>query len=139
MADTRYLKQRRLSWYYRVPVPRALQPELGGKSHIEGTLKTRDLSLAQRLRWQHVQAAHAIFEGLRGDGGELTPAEIEVRAWAVYDATLANAEKHEFDEENIDLNLHHIFEEIEDGGLTEVEQAEAWARNRHLCADSRSR
>jgi len=115
-------------------VPRALQPELGGKSHIEGTLKTRDLSLAQRRRWQHVQAAHALFDGLRGGNSELTPVEIEMRAWAVYDDTLEYAEKHGFTEENIEANLHQIPQDIEDGNLTEnrdwteVEQAEAWAR-----------
>ncbi len=90
MADTLYLKQRRQTWFTNIPVPRDLQEQLG-KDHIVQSLKTRDLSVAQRRRWSHVEDAHATFNRHRGSQGP-TPEEIEDRAWKAYDQALREVE-----------------------------------------------
>lgn len=132
MADLHYLKKRRQGWYSRVPVPRPLQALMGGKTHLERTLKTRDLTVAQRRRWQHAQDAQEQFERVRrASGGEasLSPEEIEERAWKAYEAALKEADEGEgLDEDGIDSWLSALQEDIEGSTLDEVEVAEAWAK-----------
>jgi hypothetical protein len=114
MADLHYLKKRRQGWYSRVPVPRPLQALMGGKTHLERTLKTRDLTVAQRRRWQHAQDAQEQFERVRrASGGEasLSPEEIEERAWKAYEAALKEADEGEgLDEDGIDSCLDWGFQ-----------------------------
>lgn len=52
MPDTRYLVQRRKSWYVRVAVPPSLRDRLG--QDIVRSLKTRSLEEAQRRRWKAI-------------------------------------------------------------------------------------
>lgn len=126
MADTLYLKQRRQTWFTNIPVPRDLQEQLG-KDHIVQSLKTRDLSVAQRRRWSHVEEAHATFDRHRGSQGT-TPEEIEDRAWKAYEQALREAEEGGLDEEGINLYIGLLGDQIDDGKLDEAEEAEAWAK-----------
>ena len=64
MADKRYLKQRRQTWYFYLAVPADLRAKLK-KSTITETLHTRDLTKAQKARWAKVTQWTA-FERLRG-------------------------------------------------------------------------
>ena len=65
MADTQYLKQRRQGWYFVLAVPRDVQ-EAYGMPRIVETLRTRDLTVAQRLRWERRAHFESVFERLRG-------------------------------------------------------------------------
>jgi hypothetical protein len=79
MADTRYLKKRRQGWYFCIKVPVDVQEHLNGKTEIVQSLKTRDLSKAQKDRWPLVAEWTAKFDVLRGVR-RWTPAEIEEKA-----------------------------------------------------------
>lgn len=70
MADLRYLKRRRQSWYFRIAVPTELQAVIspGRKlSEIVETLGTRDLTKAQSLRWARRECWEQEFRRLRGE------------------------------------------------------------------------
>ena len=58
--DTRYLKRRHQSWYVQIAVPPALV-EAVGKKVIVQSLKTRDLTVARRLRWEVINEVKATF------------------------------------------------------------------------------
>lgn len=65
MADLRYLKKRRQTWFFRLTVPPDLKGTLG-KTEIVETLGTRDLTLAQSLRWDLRATWEDRFAALRG-------------------------------------------------------------------------
>ncbi len=94
MADLRYLQQRRQGWYVRIAVPRELRGKesWGRKSIIVKSLATRDLSKAQKARWQHVEDWTEAFRRAAGEI-PLTRAEINDQAWRVYYATLTALEE----------------------------------------------
>lgn len=90
MADTRYIKLRRQTWYFHIAVPVDLQPKLG-KKHITETLGTRDLTKAQKARWEKQARWTEAFERLRGSV-PLTNAEIEDEAQRIFTEELAHLE-----------------------------------------------
>jgi integrase len=68
MALTDYLKLRGRTWYVRVQIPPHLWASAGGKREFVKTLKTRDLSEANRLKHAHVAAFHRRIKSLeQGD------------------------------------------------------------------------
>jgi hypothetical protein len=56
MATTDYLKRRGETWFVRVQIPKHLWKAAGGKREYVKTLKTRDLSEANRLKHPYVAA-----------------------------------------------------------------------------------
>jgi integrase len=56
MATTDYLKRRGETWFVRVQIPKHLWKAAGGKREYVRTLKTRDLSEANRLKHSYVAA-----------------------------------------------------------------------------------
>ena len=88
MADTRYLKRRRQTWYFHLAVPADLRAKLN-KTHITETLRTRDLTKAQRARWEKVAQWSDAFEKARGSV-PLTNAEIEAQAQRVFSEFLSH-------------------------------------------------
>ena len=56
MATTDYLKRRGETWFVRVQIPKHLWKTAGGKREYVRTLKTRDLSEANRLKHSYVAA-----------------------------------------------------------------------------------
>ena len=91
MADTRYLKRRRQTWYFHLAVPAEVRPKLN-KTHITETLGTRDLTKAQKARWEKLAQWTDAFEKLRGNV-PLTNAEIEEQAQRVFYEFLAHLEQ----------------------------------------------
>jgi integrase len=93
MADERYLKKRRQGWYFVIAVPRELRgnPPWGTKAVIVQSLRTRDLSVAQKERWARVTEYTEAFRRAAGDI-PLTRAEIDMQARRVYRDTLASLE-----------------------------------------------
>ncbi|WP_431855004.1 DUF6538 domain-containing protein [Azospirillum sp.] len=83
MADLRFLKQRRQTWYFRIGVPADLRAKVG-KADIVESLQTRDLSLAQKLRWDRAAHWSKAFDAMRGNAPQEQP-------WAVYRETLDEA------------------------------------------------
>jgi hypothetical protein len=61
-----YLVQRHQTWFLRMMVPRALRDKLGKREIVE-TLGTRDIRVAQALRWARVDHWKTHFEALRAD------------------------------------------------------------------------
>jgi hypothetical protein len=45
-----YLKKRKLGWYVYLPIPKAQQAAMGGRTALTESLRTRDEREAQRLR-----------------------------------------------------------------------------------------
>lgn len=88
MADTAYLKRRRQTWYFHLAAPVDLQQKLR-KKHITETFGTRDLTKAQKLRWEKLAQWTESFERLRGNVG-LTNAEIEEQAQRVFTEFVAH-------------------------------------------------
>jgi len=126
MADTSYLLRRRQTWYSRVFVPRRLHDSYGRKEIVR-SLHTRDLSVAQRRRWQHVQEAHADFERVQRDPSALSLEEIQEQAWEVYKETLEQAEADGMDEDAIDDALFILRDQMAEGKMDDLEEAKAWA------------
>lgn len=91
MADTRYLKRRRQTWYFNIAVPADLRTKLG-KPFITETLGTRDLTKAQRLRWAKKAQWTDAFERHRGTI-QLTSAEIEDLAQRFFRAALVDLDR----------------------------------------------
>ena len=89
MADHRYLKQRRQGWYFQIAVPRELRGKepWGKKPVIIKSLETRDLTTAQKKRWDRVAEYQEAFRRASGDIA-LTRAEINEQAWRIYQDTL---------------------------------------------------
>lgn len=101
MADTRYLKQRRQGWYFAMKVPADLVDKIG-RSDIVKSLRTRDLTQAQKDRWPLVSQWTAQFDVLRGNR-TWTPVEIEEKAQAEYQETLRMLAEYNESEENVDI------------------------------------
>ena len=76
MADTRYLKQRRQGWYFQLAVPARHREALGGTIIV--SLKTRDLTVAQTLRWAKLIKAQEAFAKL--DGRRPAPEPVDPEA-----------------------------------------------------------
>jgi glutamyl-tRNA reductase len=91
MADTRYLKRRRQTWYFHLATPRDVRAKVG-KNTITETLNTRDLSKAQKLRWSKLTQWTEAFERLRGNLA-LTGAEIEEHARSLFQSFLVEMEQ----------------------------------------------
>jgi hypothetical protein len=92
-ASNPYLKRRKQGWYFQIAVPATLRgkPPWGKKAVIVLSLGTRDLSLAQKLRWAKVDEYTEAFRRAAGDI-PLTRAEINDEAWRVYQDTLRRLE-----------------------------------------------
>jgi integrase len=112
MADTRYLKKRRQTWYFVIKVPVDVQPALGRKEIVR-TLGTRDLSKAQRDRWPLVTEWMARFEVERGNR-QWTPAEIEAQAGSEFRRLLGT-----FEETNTDVDALEVFVDLEGEKLSD--------------------
>lgn len=70
VADTRYLKQRRVGWYFQIAVPTKHRAALG-KATITASLRTRDLTVAQERRWAKlIEAMEAFARIERRPSGE---------------------------------------------------------------------
>ena len=91
MADTRFLKQRRQGWYFQIAVPADVRDRFG-KPVIVKSLKTRDLTQAQRQRWALVQEWNDAFDRARGRIA-LTSAEIEQHVQKAFRTLLEEAEE----------------------------------------------
>ncbi|QRM42811.1 site-specific integrase [Rhizobium sp. BG4] len=126
MADTRYLKQRRQGWYFAMKVPADLVDKIG-KSDIVQSLRTRDLTQAQKDRWPLVAECTAQFEVLRGKR-TWTPTEIEDKAQEEYEATLKMLAEHNESEENVDIFAELEAEKLESGKLNDLDHALVSAR-----------
>lgn len=126
MADTRYLKQRRQTWYLVLKVPADIADKFG-KAEIVKSLGTRDLSQAQKARWQLVADFTAQFEVLRGTR-EWTPEDIEEKAQAEYRETLKALAEYNEDEDNLDIFAEMEFEKLEAGPLSDLDDALIKAR-----------
>ncbi len=126
MADTRYLKQRRQGWYFAMKVPADLIEKIG-KSDIVKSLRTRDLSQAQKDRWPLAAEWTAHFEVLRGKR-TWTPPEIEEKAQAEYHDTLKMLAEHNESEENVDIFAELEAEKLESGKLNDLDHALVSAR-----------
>jgi len=129
MADERYLKQRRQGWYFVIAVPRELRgkPPWGAKTAIVQSLKTRDLSVAQKERWTKVTEYTEAFRKAAGDI-PLTRAEINEQAWRVYQDTLvaleakpAWGEPHQDEtpeQAGLSANLENYYEALDDSDFS---------------------
>jgi integrase len=126
MADTRHLLQRRQSWYFVLKVPADLRAKFPSP-HIQMSLKTRDLSAAQKARWAVLADWTAKFEVLRGHR-QWTPLEIEEKAQAAYGEALREYEEHAYDADTLDLVRDAAVDRAEGGKLSELEEAENSAR-----------
>lgn len=72
MSNKRYLQRLGQSWYIRIKVPAGLQDKVGN-THIRRALHTRDLDVANRLKWSAILQVHKHFERLTtGASSELT-------------------------------------------------------------------
>lgn len=60
MATLRYLKKRRLGWYFQIAVPQKLRGALG-KATITASLQTRDLNEALTRRWHKLVEVQELF------------------------------------------------------------------------------
>jgi hypothetical protein len=67
-VDTQYLRRfpGGLSWYFRLKIPQRLRVFYGGKSVIEESLKTRDLSRANVLKLARLAKYKSEFAKLEG-------------------------------------------------------------------------
>ncbi|WP_342238093.1 DUF6538 domain-containing protein [Inquilinus sp. OTU3971] len=72
MADLRFLLQRRQTWYLRMTVPSQVR-KAEGRAEWVISLKTRDLSIAQRERWAWVSALQARWADM--EAGRSVPAK----------------------------------------------------------------
>jgi integrase len=126
VGDTRYLRQRRQTWYSRVKVPAHLR-DAYGKPEIVRSLQTRDLGIAQSRRWAHVQEAMADFERFQAYPGAPSPEEIQEQAWETYHDALEQAEADGLDEEALDQSLDVLRDALIEGKLGDLEEAKALA------------
>lgn len=126
MADTRYLKKRRQTWYFCIKVPADIVLKLG-KTDIVLSLKTRDLTEAQKLRWPLVAEWTARFEVSSGSRS-WTPAEIEADAQREYQATLEMLNEYPHDEEITSIYADIEAEKLEEKNISERDRALTVAR-----------
>lgn len=127
MADTRYLMKRRQTWYLSLKVPADVREQTGEGDRIVLSLKTRDLSQAQRVRWALVADWHARFEVLRGKR-IWTPAEIEEQAQKEFWKCLKDWEEANSKLEDLEPVIDLSTEKLQSGDLTDLDFALAWAR-----------
>lgn len=126
MADTRYLKKRRQTWYFVIKVPADLQAKVG-RQDIVKSLGTRDLTQAQKDRWPLVANWTAQFDVMRGKR-QWTPADIEERAQHEFHEALKMLAEYGEDEDNLDIFIDLEVEKIEGGRLSDLDHALAVAR-----------
>jgi integrase len=128
MADTAYLKQRRQGWYFQLTVPADVRSKWDRPSPIIASLKTRDLSKAQQLRWELLARFNREFQRIRNSATGWTPEEIEEEAEALFQEQLVMLEAEGLDEDGcnsiVDVEAHRI----ESGKLSEPDEAFAWAK-----------
>lgn len=98
-----------------------------GKPDIVKSLRTRDLSQAQKDRWPLVAEWMAQFEVLRGNR-TWTPAEIEEKAQAEYRETLKTLAEYNESEENVDIFADIEAEKLENVKLDDLDYALTTAR-----------
>lgn len=98
-----------------------------GQQYIVATLKTRDLRVAQSRRWEYVAEAHRQFEALREGTRLLSAAEVEAEAAKTFQQVLKTADDTDMDEEQCQLALGLVSARLEDGKLSELEEAKASA------------
>ncbi|MGO9987078.1 MAG: DUF6538 domain-containing protein [Rhodomicrobium sp.] len=127
MADTRYLKKRRQTWYFCLKLPADVQHLMNGKAEIVQSLKTRDLTQAQKARWPLVAEWTATFEVLRGKR-EWIPEEIEGKAHQEFNDTLRVLHEHGQDEDANSVLIDEERDKIEGSELNDLEYALSWAR-----------
>lgn len=126
MADTKYLLQRRQSWYFVLKVPADLRDKFPSP-HIQIPLRTRDLSQAQKDRWGVLADYTAQFEVLRGKR-LWTPLEIEAKAQSVYSETLTMLAEQDMEGDAIDTFIDLEVYRLESGKLSEMDHALSMAR-----------
>jgi integrase len=126
MADTRYLKKRRQTWYFVMKVPADLQTKVG-KQDIVTSLGTRDLTLAQSGRWALVNEWTAKFEVLRGNRS-WTPRDIEEKALREFKQTLQWLHESDTSDESLDMYIELQADDAQKPGLSDLDYALATAR-----------
>jgi len=115
VSDTRYLWQRGTSWYVRVRVPPKLCG-LVGDTHIRRSLRTKNLSTAQRLRWRVVGEIKAHLERLRlGEPTKEAPSHPggDPRGWAAEIHKLREEGDHEA-ADNLELVATDFADRVEE-------------------------
>ncbi|MDM7850426.1 site-specific integrase [Pseudochrobactrum kiredjianiae] len=126
MADTRYLKKRRQTWYFCIKVPSNAKATIG-KSDITQSLQTRDLTEAQKLRWPLVADWSARFEVASGSRS-WSAAEIEQHAQREFHQTLEMMEEHSHDDDTTALFAELEGDKLANKQLPERERALTVAR-----------
>ena len=113
--DTRYLVQRRQTWYVRVTVPPKLRKAVGN-THIVRTLKTRDLVEAQRLRHVAVAQIKAELDAIdKGeDGTAVSAALIWREAWINADARAQDPDHQHTEQQSVELAIETHAEKVEE-------------------------
>lgn len=74
--NPRYLQKLGLSWYVRVKVPASLQAVVGN-THIRKALHTRDLSVAEKLKWAEVARIKSELNRLK----TIDPLQLRAKEW----------------------------------------------------------
>ncbi len=112
--DTRYLVQRRQTWYVRVTVPPRLRKAVGN-THIVRTLKTRDLAEAQRLRHVAVAQIKAELDAIgKGEDGRAVAAALIWRdAWINADNEAKDPDHEHTAQQGVEFAIESRAEEIE--------------------------
>jgi integrase len=100
---------------------------MNGKTEIVQSLKTRDLSQAQKARWPLVADWSTKFEVLLGKR-EWSPEEIEEKALQEFNDTLRVLHEHGQDEDANSVLIDQERDKIEEGKLNDLEYALSWAR-----------
>lgn len=110
MADQQYLIRRGQSWNFRLKVPADLKYKHGLKLHITEPLGTRDLKVAQELRWARRAHWTAEFARLRGQ-----PIEHRANARSTYWTTREQAAEGVWghDERLISVSIDALISEAE--------------------------
>jgi len=90
MSNKRYLQRLSQSWYIRIKVPAGLQDNVGN-THIRRALHTRDLDVANRLKWSAILQVRKHFERLAtGANSELSWSKPEAVPPAIASAADGN-------------------------------------------------
>ena len=127
MADTRYLVRRRQTWYLVIKVPVDVRDQIGVGDKIVQSLKTRDLTVAQRARWSLVTDWNARFEVARNKRA-WTPAEIEEKAQKEFWTCLQDWEEAGAKLKDLEPVIELHTEKLQSGDLADLDFALAWAR-----------
>jgi integrase len=119
MADMRYLKRRRQGLYFVMAVPTALRAQYGA-GKVVASLGTRDLTRAQRERWQKKVEYDRLFERL-ANNVPLSVAEIDAQAREVYHSTL---DRLDIDAKRRGLDAEHEIEALDTAMVEFVDAGE---------------